>query len=369
MLSKTIGSSLSLTISKNGKNKARRRLKAKHKHKGKHKHKSHKRKNKHKRLRIIQVISNYPQANRVPPTNQGGTEKIVYELTEELVHRGQDVYLYAAKGSRSSARLITYPKGLKSKSIGSFVLNTLPKKVDIIHDHTFKSVLGRSKTKIPTLCTLHMPEKHWVKHPVYVSKRARSVMGKGRGFYVHNGINPRDYQYSENKQGFLLFIGRILKSKGILHALDIADITKKKLIIAGPIKDNKLFKNKILPRIKRNPRIRYVGAVGGKKKQQLLKHASCLLFPTVWEEPFGLVMIEAMACGTPVVALNNGAVPEILARFPELICKNVKQMVRKVKRGRYPSSRKLRKYVMEKYTTKKMTDRYLKLYNKIRRRG
>jgi glycosyltransferase involved in cell wall biosynthesis len=321
----------------------------------------------YKRLKIIQVISNYPQANRLPPTNQGGTEKIVYELTEELVHRGLDVYLYAAKGSRSSARLIPYPMGLKSKSIGSFVLNTLPKRVDIIHDHTFKSVLGRSKTKIPTLCTLHMPVKHWVKHPVYVSRRARSVMGKGRGFYVHNGINPNEYQFSENKQGYLLFIGRIIKSKGILHALDIADITKKKLIIAGPIKDRMLFKTKILPRIKRNPRIQYVGAVGGKRKQQLLKHASCLLFPTVWEEPFGLVMIEAMACGTPVIALKNGAVPEILARFPELICKNVSEMVRKVKRGHYPSPRRLRLYVMQQFTTKKMTDRYLMLYNKIRR--
>ncbi|MEX2462337.1 MAG: glycosyltransferase [Paenibacillaceae bacterium] len=322
-----------------------------------------------KPLRIVQVISNYPQASRVPPTNQGGTEKIVYELTEELVHRGLDVYLYAAKGSRSSARLITYPKSLKSKSIGSFVLNTLPKRVDIIHDHTFNSVLGRTKNKIPTVCTLHLPAKHWVNNPVYVSKRARLVMGKNRGFYVYNGINPKEYQYSEQKRGYLLFIGRILREKGILHALDVADKTKKKLIIAGPIKDRKLFNSRIIPRMKRNPNIRYVGAVGGIRKQHLLKHASCLLFPTIWEEPFGLVMIEAMACGTPVLALKNGAVPEILAKFPELICENVGEMVRKVKQANFPSSRQLRKYVSERFTTKKMTNEYLRIYYRIRRKS
>jgi glycosyltransferase involved in cell wall biosynthesis len=147
-----------------------------------------------RRLRIIQVLSNVPYATRVSPTNQGGTEKIVYELTEELVRRGRDVYLYAAKGSRSSAKLIPYPRKLSSPKIGSFVLNTLPKNVDIIHDHTFRSVLGVRKLKIPTVCTFHIPVKHWVQHPVYVSRRAKQVMGRNRGFYVYNGINPSDYE-------------------------------------------------------------------------------------------------------------------------------------------------------------------------------
>lgn len=325
----------------------------------------HAKKKGQRRLSIVQVISNFPNARPVPPTNQGGTEKIVYELTENLVKRGHKVTLFAAKGSRSSARLVPYPKGLKDDGIVPYVLRKLTGQVDVVHDHTFTSSIGRSKLRIPTVCTLHLPVRNKVKYPVYVSKRARNVLGGGRGFYVYNGINPREYDYSQNKKEYMLFIGRILRQKGILHALTIAEITKKKLIIAGPIKDPALFAKEIAPRIRRSPHIHYVGAVGGRKKQLLLRHASCVLFPTVWEEPFGLVMIEAMACGTPVLGLKNGAVPEILSGFPGLICSSVKDMIKKVQRGKYPPPRALRAYVTKRFTTSGMTDRYLKIYRQV----
>jgi glycosyltransferase involved in cell wall biosynthesis len=317
------------------------------------------------RLRIVQIISNAPNATPVPPTNQGGTEKIVYELTEQLVRRGHQVFLFAANGSKSSAKVIHYPKGLRDQGIPAFVIRNLPPNIDIIHDHTFSSALGRKKLRIPTVCTLHMPVKHWVKHPIYVSKRAQMIMGKNRGFFVYNGINPNHYQFSEHKKGYLLFIGRILREKGILHALTVAEQTKKMLIIAGPIKDRALFANIIAPRIRKNPLIHYVGAVGGKKKQDLLKHAECLLFPTIWEEPFGLVMIEAMACGTPVLALKNGSVPEILRDYPNLICRSVDEMVHKAASGRYPSPGELRRYVIRRFTTSQMTSGYIQIYKKI----
>jgi hypothetical protein len=131
-----------------------------------------------KRLRIVQVISNVPNARPLPPTNQGGTEKIVHELTEELVRRGHDVYLFAAKGSRSSAKLIPYPTALKNSNLGAYVLKKLPPMVSIIHDHTFSSALSRRKLRIPTVSTLHLPVRHWVQNPVYVSKRAKLIMGK-----------------------------------------------------------------------------------------------------------------------------------------------------------------------------------------------
>lgn len=322
-----------------------------------------------KRLRIVQVISNAPNARPVPSAKHGGTEKIVYELTEALVRRGHDVYLFAAKGSRSSAKLITYPKNLKSKGIAKFVFRKLPPLVDIIHDHTFRSELGRRQLRIPTVCTIHMPSKQHVKNPVYVSRRAQLVIGKNRGFYVHNGINPREYGFSNEKYGYLLFMGRIIREKGILQALDIADQTGKRLVIAGPIKDPVLFRKKIAPRMLRNPNIRYIGAVGGKQKAYVLKHAECLIFPTLWEEPFGLVMIEAMACGTPVLALRNGAVPEVLAAFPYLICNSVAEIVSKVRQNRYPQSTVLRRYVMNRFTNNKMTNRYLKIYHTVMQRS
>ncbi|MBD0379033.1 glycosyltransferase family 4 protein [Paenibacillus sedimenti] len=320
-----------------------------------------------RRLKIVQVISNIPDAGRIPPTNQGGTEKVVYELTEELVRRGHDVTIFAARGSRSSARLIPIPAGLRDEGIARFVLSRMPQGVDIIHDHTFSSALGRRQLRIPTVCTLHLPVKQRVKHPVYVSKRAQIVMGKSRGDYVYNGVKPSEYEFSSDKRSFLLFIGRILREKGILHAIEIAERTNKKLIIAGPIKDRELFRKEIAPRIRRNPRIHYVGPVGGSKKQLLLKRASCLLFPTLWEEPFGLVMIEAMACGTPVIALNNGAVSEVLAGFPQLICRSVPEMIRKVNVGKYPSPEVLRRYVTERFTTSKMTSKYIQIYLKAMR--
>jgi glycosyltransferase involved in cell wall biosynthesis len=318
-----------------------------------------------KRLRIVQVISNVPNARPLPPTNQGGTEKIVYELTEELVRRGHDVYLFAAKGSQTSAKLFPYPATLNNRNLGAYVLKKLPPMVSIIHDHTFSSALSRRKLRIPTVSTLHLPVRHWVQNPVYVSKRAKLMMGKNRGDFVYNGINIQDYEFSKDKHGYLLFIGRLLREKGILHALDIAEMTKKKLIIAGPIKAPELFRMHIAPRIRNNPNIRYVGAVGGKRKQQLLKHASCLLFPILWEEPFGLVMIEAMACGTPVVALKNGAVPEILGRFPGMICQSVREMALKVQKGDFPAPQVLRSYVTNRFTTKRMTDEYVVIYRKI----
>ncbi|WP_157739741.1 glycosyltransferase [Paenibacillus kribbensis] len=318
-------------------------------------------------LTIVQVISNYPNAQPVPSI-KGGTEKVVYELTEELVRRGHHVTLFAARGSRSSARLITYPKGLKHDQIYQYVLQHMPPGTQIIHDHTFRSALGRKKLPCPSICTVHLPVKKHGKNPVFVSKRARQLMGGGKGSYVYNGINTHEYEFSSEKHGYLLFMGRIIRNKGVLQAIQVAERTGKRLLIAGPIKAPVYFRQEIQKRIQHNPKIHYVGAVGGEQKQQLLKHAECLLFPTLWEEPFGLVMVEAMACGTPVLALKNGSVAEVLSGFPQLICKSVGQMERKVQQKNYPSPAQLRQYVTQRFTNKQMTNKYLKLYRQIIRR-
>ncbi|MDP4096344.1 glycosyltransferase family 4 protein [Paenibacillus sp. P96] len=316
------------------------------------------------RLKIVQVIS--PSAQPLP-SNKGGTEKAVYELTEELVRRGHDVTLFAPAGSKSSAKLITYTGTgiLTRRGLANFVQRRLPENVDIIHDHSFRSVLGLKNLSIPTVCTIHLPVKQQVRYPVYVSRRARKIMGKNRGYYVYNGINLDEYEYSTQKHDYLLFLGRIIRQKGILEAIDIAEKTGKSLVIAGPVKNPLFFQKEVKPRISKNPNISYVGAVGGKKKQDLLKHAQCLLFPTLWEEPFGFVMIEAMACGTPVLALNNGSVPEVLSDFPHMICSSVDEMIRKVKRPAYPAPSALRKYVDSRFTNARMTKQYLKIYREV----
>ncbi|TVY12035.1 glycosyltransferase family 4 protein [Paenibacillus cremeus] len=315
-------------------------------------------------LRVAQIISNAPAAYPLPPVNQGGTEKVVYELTEELVRRGIEVYLYAARGSSSHAKTIWYPTHLKEAGIRRFVARTLPKGVNLVHDHTFSSAIARRRFKVPTLCTQHIVRNNGAKNSVYVSKRALQIVGKNKGDFVYNGININEYEFSAKKGDYLLFMGRIVKEKGILKAIEVAEKTGLKLLIAGPIKDHGLFEREIKPRLQSN--IEYVGAVGGAHKQHLLKHARCLLFPSLWEEPFGLVMIEAMACGTPVLALRNGSVPEVLGGFPNLICDSMEEMARKVLSEPLPSPEKLRSYVESHFTNLIMTDRYLEIYHRVR---
>ncbi|QAY68265.1 glycosyltransferase family 4 protein [Paenibacillus protaetiae] len=316
-------------------------------------------------LRIVQVLSNAPNAYPLPPTNQGGTEKVVHELTERLVQLGHDVYVYAARGSRSSANVIPYPKGLAPAAIGRFVARTLPANTDIIHDHTFNSALSSIRLPAPVVSSHHIPVRHQGVNPVYVSQNALRVNGRNHGRYVYNGINLNEYEFSDTKQNYLLFMGRIMKEKGVMHAIQVAEKTKLPLVIAGPIKDHKLFQKQIRPKLKSLPNVKYVGAVGGAAKQNLLKHARWLLFTSTWEEPFGLTMVEAMACGTPVLALAKGAVPEVLAGFPNLICQSVDEMAVKAVSSKPPSPQELRRYAEERFSRERMTDDYIQLYRSL----
>ena len=181
-------------------------------------------------------------------------------------------------------------------------------------------MIGRLNLEIPTVCTIHTPVNNPVKYPVYVSKSARELHAGGKGYFVYNGINPNDFEYSEEKDDFVLYMGMLAWYKGIVHALEAVEKTGDSLILAGPVYDMDYYKREIEPAIKANPRIKYIDEVGGKRRSDLLKRAKCLLFPTVCNEPFGLIMVEALISGTPVLALSNGAVPEVLHGFPELIC-------------------------------------------------
>ena len=314
-------------------------------------------------LRIVHVAPDwYP----VPPKNYGGIERVVYDLTEELVSLGHEVYLYAPKGSKSSANIINYEHiSPSSECIAEFVLKTLPDNIDIIHDHTHDSIIGRKKLPIPTICTMHNATSNPVDYPVYVSNRALNVIGNDYGFFVYNGIDLAEYQFSAVKEDYLLFLGLVAWYKGINYAIDVAENTNQKLKIAGPIYDYEYYTKEIEPRIKNNPNIEYVGEVGGQQKQDLFKNAKCFLFPTSWEEPFGLVMIEAMACGTPVLAFSNGSVPEVMQGFPNLICSSVDEMVQKLNTNQFPDANLLRKYVEDNFSRNTMAREYLKLYNKL----
>ncbi|WP_076337306.1 glycosyltransferase family 4 protein [Paenibacillus sp. FSL H8-0548] len=310
-------------------------------------------------MKIAQISTN---TLPVPPKDYGGTQRDVHYLTEELVRRGHEVILFAKEGSSSQAtQTFVYPSNNPKKQL-DFIIKNLPDDVDFIHDHY--GIAAKANPPIPTIRNSHSKGVRGVQIPVYVSKTILRKYGKNKGYYVYNGIRVEDYIFQKKKSNYLLFMGRMMEQKGVHLAIKIAKKTGKELIIAGPVNDRKYFNSKVKPHL--NKRIRYVGSVGGKKKQELLSGASCVLFTSTWDEPFGLVLIEALASGTPVLGFRKGAVPEVLKGLPQLLCSNTRDMISKIRHAkRFPSAYKCRRYVRENFSDSVMTDNFLKLYKKI----
>ncbi|MNM24846.1 GDP-mannose-dependent alpha-(1-2)-phosphatidylinositol mannosyltransferase [compost metagenome] len=310
-------------------------------------------------MRILQVAPNH---ETVPPWRDGGTERIIHLLSEGLARRNHEVILFAPYGSQISGTVIPYPFS-GDAYIGPYVMENLPPDIDIIHDHTFDSAMSHTGVGIPLVHTLHLPVNNAVKFPIYVSHAAKETIGGGYGYYVHNAVDVENYEFSTEKDDYLLFMGRIVREKGVLEAMALAEMSGQRLVIAGPLHDEALYVNEIAPWLNRNPLIQYVGPVGGQVRQDLLKYARCLLFPIQWEEPFGLVMLEAMACGTPVLALSRGAVPEILGPSSEMCCESLEEMAAKLQYYIPPHSPELlRLHVQQHFSESKMIDGYLSLY-------
>lgn len=299
----------------------------------------------------------------VPPKDYGGTQREVHYLTEELVKRGHEVFLFAKKGSSSNAtRTFEYESNDRKEQL-DFIIKNLPPNVDIIHDHY--GIVAKANPPIPTIGQSHSQgSDSRIQIPVYVSKFILRKYGKRRGYAVHNGIRMDDYTFRTTKQNYMLFLGRLIKKKGVHLAIKVAKETGKQLIIAGTLNDKKYYNSKIKPHLGKN--IRYVGVVGGDRKRQLLANASFVLFTSTWNEPFGLVLVESMASGTPVLGFRKGGVAEVLRGMPQLLCRTTSDMAEKVKnRKRLPAARKLRRYVRTRYSDIILTDSVLKLYQKV----
>lgn len=314
-------------------------------------------------MRIVQVAPNI-----IPLPGSGGIERVVYNLSEELVRRGHEVYLYALAGTHSSAVVIPYGHRFpRYYELEDFVRQTLPDDVDIIHDHTHDLNISEVIPSVPTVSTFHT---EWAKYnparcPVFVSRtKLEQSPHWNRGVFVHNGIDLNRYEFSTRKEDFLLFLGRIDREKGVPAALEVARQTGMRLVIAGPIWDEEHFVQDIVPDMETIPNAEYVGEVHGEEKKKLLKQAKWLLFPSLGEEQFGLVVIEAMASGTPVAAFRRGAVPEILEPFPAFLCDTVEDMARLVRKPSPYSAHSLAMYVRENFSIEVMTDRYLSVYQR-----
>ncbi|TYR35737.1 glycosyltransferase family 4 protein [Sphingobacterium phlebotomi] len=342
---------------------------------------------KRKSLRIAQIA---PLYESLPPKLYGGTERIVHYLTEELVHQGHNVTLFASGDSITQGRLIAcVNEGLRLKRncidplayhiIQMQELSTHVNEFDILHFHTdYLHFPLSNMLKIPSVTTLHgrldIPELRDVynvfpyQNLISISENQRLPLPQGNFIKtVYHGLPENLHHQGDGKGGYLAFLGRISPEKGVERAIKIALATNTKLKIAAKIdKADFAYYEKNVKFLLDDPLIEYIGEINEQQKTEFLGNAKALLFPIDWPEPFGLVMIEAMACGTPVIAFRNGSVPEIMENnITGFIVNSVMEAIDAVSRLEYLSRAEIRRVFERRFTVARMAENYIDMYHSL----
>jgi len=338
-------------------------------------------------MRIAQIT---PLWLETPPQAYGGTELVVSLLTEELVKRGHKVTLFATADSKTKAKLIPiWPKGLftdgsvkYTNAVSSLLYKELLEReheFDVIHDHREHSTAPFSKfLKTPIITTLHNPlteesiilfKKFPNIHYVAISENQRKS-GPGINIVrtIYHGIPVEQYGFSLRPKDYICWLSNTDPDKGLAEAIEIAKMAGEQLIISGPIfpKNADYFEYRIKPLID-GKQIQFVGAADFKKKVELLRRAKSFLFPIFKrQEPFGLVIIEAMACGTPVIAAASGSMPELIKDGETGFLVDTKEeAVQALKKIHTISRKKCREHIAENFSLQTMVDNYEQLYKEI----
>jgi glycosyltransferase involved in cell wall biosynthesis len=337
-------------------------------------------------MKIAQVA---PLIEAVPPKLYGGTERVVAYLTDALVELGHDVTLFASGDSSTKARLSPiWPRALRlDPSIHDYFaplfmqLETVARRAhefDIIHCHLdyfaypMLRLLG-----IPSLTTLHgrldLPElPHLYKlfpetAVVSISDSQREPLPQANYVAtIHHGLPQHSLEKGPGGK-YLAFLGRISPEKAPDAAIRIAARAGLPLKIAAKVDkvDQEYFKTKIEPLLA-GADVEFIGEIGEHQKSEFLGNASALLFPIAWREPFGLVMIEAMACGTPVIAFNNGSVPEVLENgLTGYIVGSEEEAVTALRAVPNMNRDRVRAEFDRRFTAQHMAQNYLKLYSRL----
>ncbi|KAB8332641.1 glycosyltransferase family 4 protein [Scytonema tolypothrichoides VB-61278] len=339
-------------------------------------------------MRIAQIA---PLWERVPPPGYGGTELVVGLLTDELVRRGHEVTLFASGDSISLAKLESvHPRALRlDQTVKEYTVYEMlnlarlyerADEFDIIHSHTGHSSLSYANlVKTPTVHTLHGiftsdNEKlyQYAKNQPYISisdSQRESRLGLNYVATVYNGINVSSYKFHPQPEepSYLAFLGRISPQKGTHLAIQIAKETGWRLKIAGKVDvvDVEYFESQVKPFID-GKQIQYLGEANHEQKNALMGGAVATLFPITWREPFGLVMIESMASGTPVIAMNMGSTQEVIAHGKTgFLCNNVEECISAVSKVTELDRSACWEYVWERFSVQHMTDGYEAVYRKI----
>lgn len=340
-------------------------------------------------MKVLQIA---PLWERVPPKRYGGIELIAYHITEGLIKRGHNVTLYATGDSITSAKLVSvYPRALYRDKIpwtnkDYSILNAsiackAAKDFDIVHSHSIYPVMFSKLIKTPIVTTLHGPlpieNERSGRQSIYkefkdsnfvsISNSQRRLPFLNYTGTVYNGIDINKYIFNDEPKKYLLWMGRVSDKKGTVEAIKVAKKLKMKLILAGKLDyiDMPYYNKKVKPLLD-TKNIRYLGEVSEKQKIDLYRNAYALLMPIKWQEPFGLVMTEAMACGTPVIAFNRASVPEIIVHNKTgFIVNNISQMVKAVKKIDNIDRKACRKHVQKNFTVDTMVENYIKIYKKV----
>jgi len=334
----------------------------------------------------IAMIS--PLELRVPPTGYGGIELVVSLLTEELVRRGHDVTLFASGDSVTGANLeAVCPVFLRGTSRDGRILTMLnvvsclnkAKNFDIIHNHTtLEGMATAGLVQTPMLTTLHGHlDGDWLELFAHysgwyntISLAARNLLPERDGFVgvIYNAIDVDSYPFNgASREGFLLFLSRMSREKGPHLAIETARKLDCRLILAGNIGsvDETYFKTMVLPQID-GDQIQYIGEVNQEQKRGLLTRTRCLLAPICWPEPFGLFMIEAMACGTPVVAFNRGAASEVVRNGETgYVVDTIGEMLDAVNKVHDIDAQRCREHVKRNFSVPRLADDYLAAYQSV----
>jgi glycosyltransferase involved in cell wall biosynthesis len=338
-------------------------------------------------MKIAQVA---PLYESVPPKCYGGTERVVSYLTEELIRQGHEVTLFASGDSVTNARLVPVchrALRLDEHSVDQLALHVLLVEracksscdYDIIHFHIdYLHFPVTRRHPMPHVTTLHgrldIPElaplyREFRNEPVISISNAQReplAFANWQGT-VYHGLPPDLYRFRETPGTYFAFLGRISPEKRVDRAIEIAQRLDMPIKIAAKVDiiDKDYFESAIKPLLA-NPRVEYVGEIGQAEKEDFLGNAFALLFPIDWPEPFGMVMIEALACGTPVIAYRRGSVAEVMEEGRTgFIVTGLEDAVQAARRISELSRQRCREVFEERFTAARMAGDYLRVYERL----
>ncbi|GFZ80691.1 glycosyltransferase family 4 protein [Nesterenkonia alkaliphila] len=341
----------------------------------------------HGEIRPLRIGMIAPPWFELPPKGYGGTEAVVAALTDQLVLRGHQVVLLSAgrNGTQAQQHISVFERP-PSEMLGA---DPMPEVIaaaqtaqalrdldlDIVHDHSLAGPLLAAGRQMPTVTTMHGPvtglngeyfRRLGAAVDIIAISDAQRRLAPDLNWIgtVHNAVDVASFPYREDKEDFLLWIGRFSPDKGAHLAIDAARAAGRRIVLAGKLSEapeQKYFDEQVRARLGADAE--YVGEADAVLKRELFSQASALMFPIQWEEPFGMVMVEAMACGTPVIATCRGSVPEVVAEgISGIVVDRVDQLPGAVARACALDPRTIRAWAEQRFDLPVMAEGYERIY-------